>query len=80
MPTATGDQHIRFPAGGDGVLAQSADHQLAARVISTLPVDLTGVQDDIDISVALDLPPGVLVVGMKTRCWCASAWRPSNPP
>lgn len=35
--------------------------------ISTLPLDLTNVRDDVDISVLLDLPDGVSVVGDQTE-------------
>ena len=35
--------------------------------VETLPVDISGARDDVDISVALDLPNGVAVVGNQTE-------------
>lgn len=48
----------------------STDPQVVSALpgfVETLPVDISGARDDVDISVALDLPEGVAVVGNQTE-------------
>jgi YbbR domain-containing protein len=48
----------------------STDPQVVSALpgfVETLPVDISGARDDVDISVALDLPEGVAIVGNQTE-------------
>jgi YbbR domain-containing protein len=66
---ATGYRLTNLSASPPNVIVSSPDPELVNSLpgfVETIPLDLTGLNDDIEVRLALNLPPGVSVVGEQS--------------